>query len=243
MDDKELLIEFKLCQANPKYFIEKYVPLETHKGTVKFKLYELQEELLNEFQNNRFNLVIKSRQVGLTTLLHAYVLWLMIFHHHKAIYFLGQNSISLEAIKKLYSELPAIAFFPKIMTSNKNCFTLYNNSTVGFIGWRQTSSGCGQAMDLLVFEEAAFCEQAEEHWWALYPTLSRSGSCICTGTPFKNKGWFYELYRKTVSKETDWKLHEISWDSVPNRGKRWFHDISRYLSPSEIKAEVLGKFV
>jgi hypothetical protein len=64
----------------PSYFMKKYVNIQhPNRGMIKFQLYPFQEDCLVEFNNNRFNVVLKSRQLGLSTLVAAYALWMAIF--------------------------------------------------------------------------------------------------------------------------------------------------------------------
>ena len=49
------------------------------KGKLKFNLYSFQEDALLEFKNNRYNIILKSRQMGISTLTAGYALWSMVF--------------------------------------------------------------------------------------------------------------------------------------------------------------------
>ena len=55
------------------------------KGKIKFSLYDYQEKMLGEFTDNRYNIILKSRQLGISTLSAGYALWTMIFHNDKNI--------------------------------------------------------------------------------------------------------------------------------------------------------------
>ena len=55
------------------------------KGKVPFHLYEYQEKSLKEFETHRFNIILKARQLGLSTLTAGYSFWMMTFHQDKNI--------------------------------------------------------------------------------------------------------------------------------------------------------------
>ena len=77
---KELL----RCGKDPSYFINTYAKI-THpqRGLIPFKLYDFQKDAIDSFQNHRFNIILKARQLGLSTITAAYVAWLMMFHREK----------------------------------------------------------------------------------------------------------------------------------------------------------------
>jgi len=49
------------------------VLFNTHRrGKIKFKLYDFQYDVLKEYQENDYNIILKSRQLGISTLSAAY---------------------------------------------------------------------------------------------------------------------------------------------------------------------------
>ena len=57
--------EYAKCVADPAYFMKKYCYIQHPiRGKILFKLYPYQETVLEEYQANRFNIVLKSRQTG-----------------------------------------------------------------------------------------------------------------------------------------------------------------------------------
>jgi len=50
------------------------------RGKIPFHLFPFQEQTLTQFKDNRFNIVLKSRQTGISTLSAGYALWKMIFN-------------------------------------------------------------------------------------------------------------------------------------------------------------------
>ncbi len=86
--------EYKKCIEDPIYFMKKYVKIQHPiRGTVGFELYPFQEEALQNFVDNQLNIVLKSRQMGISTLTAAYSLWLMTFQTASALLRLQAHSI------------------------------------------------------------------------------------------------------------------------------------------------------
>lgn len=61
----EQVSEIVKCYQNIKYFLANYVYIiSLDKGKVLFNLYDFQEEMITEFQKNRFTIATLSRQMG-----------------------------------------------------------------------------------------------------------------------------------------------------------------------------------
>ena len=82
---KELIREeYDKCASNPIYFFKKYCYIQHPKrGKILFDLYPFQEDVMGELNEHRFNVILKSRQLGISTLSAGYSLWLMLFHEDK----------------------------------------------------------------------------------------------------------------------------------------------------------------
>ena len=73
--------EYVKCANDPVYFLKKYCVVQHPiKGKIPFNLYEFQEKSISEFVTNRFNIILKARQLGISTLTAGYSLWMMTFH-------------------------------------------------------------------------------------------------------------------------------------------------------------------
>ena len=70
--------EYAKCAANPAYFMKRYSKIQhPTRGKILFELYPFQEDVLHQFNSNRWNIVLKSRQMGISTLIAGYSLWMM----------------------------------------------------------------------------------------------------------------------------------------------------------------------
>ena len=67
--------EYVKCIKSPVHFMKKYCKIQhPTKGKIKFNLYDYQEEMLTDFTDNRYNIILKSRQLGISTLSAGYSL-------------------------------------------------------------------------------------------------------------------------------------------------------------------------
>ena len=78
---KELIREeYIKCAKDPIYFFRKYCYIQHPKrGKILFDLYQFQERVMGELNDHRFNVILKSRQLGISTLSAGYSLWMMLF--------------------------------------------------------------------------------------------------------------------------------------------------------------------
>ena len=61
----EQVLELKKCMADPVYFICNYVMIQhPTKGSVPFAMYPFQKNMVDMFNENRYSIVLASRQVG-----------------------------------------------------------------------------------------------------------------------------------------------------------------------------------
>jgi hypothetical protein len=72
--------EYKKCSQDPVHFMRKYCIIQhPTKGKMYFNLYPFQEDSLTAISKNRYSVILKSRQLGISTLTAGYSLWKMLF--------------------------------------------------------------------------------------------------------------------------------------------------------------------
>lgn len=148
--------EYKKCLENPIYFIKKYVKIQHPKrGTIPFELYPFQEDTLKSLIDNDYSIILKSRQVGITTLTSAYSLWMMIFHTDKNILCI---SITQETSKEIVTRvrfandnLPSWLKVAEV-EDNRLSLRLANGSQIKAVSSSSTA-GRSAALSLLVLDE------------------------------------------------------------------------------------------
>ena len=116
MDTKDLKKviqrEYLKCVEDPVHFMRKYCTIQhPKKGKMKFDLYPFQEKALTEFKDNRYNIILKSRQLGISTLSAGYSLWLMLFHQDKNVLVIATGKdVAKNLVTKvrvMYDNLPS----------------------------------------------------------------------------------------------------------------------------------------
>ena len=218
MEKSELIEEFKRCKEDPVYFISNYVKV-THpvRGLVPFKLYPFQKDILTAIQNNRFNILRKFRQAGCTTISAAYSLWMIVFQKHKQVVILSKGDAEstevLDRIKIMYYELPKF-LRPNMVEDNKHTMKLATGSTIKS---RPSGKQSGRSLagSLLIIDEAAFIDNIDTIWAAVYPIISTGGRAFVLSTVNGIGNWYYDVYHKAVAGENSFNAIDINWESHP----------------------------
>jgi len=220
--------EYKKCIEDPIYFMNKYVKIQHPiRGTVGFELYPFQEKALQDFVDNQLNIVLKSRQMGISTLTAAYSLWLMTFHNDKNILCI---SITQETAKEIVTKvrfandnLPSWLKVPCI-EDNRLSLRLQNGSQIKAVSSAGTA-GRSSALSLLIIDEAAFIDGIEEIWLSSQYTLSTGGRSIILSTPngvgnFFHKTWI-EAEANKISGKKGFNTIRLPWYLHPERDQTW----------------------
>nr|DAI63688.1 MAG TPA: large terminase protein [Caudoviricetes sp.] len=156
------------------------------RGKVRFDLYPFQKSALYNFIAQRFNIILKFRQAGITELISMYCLWLAMYHPNKKINIISIKDTTakkvLKKIKFMYKNLPWYLQTPIIngRAGEYGSASMIEFDNGSFIESIPTSSEAGrsESLSLLVIDEAAVVRWAAQIWAAAFPTLSTGGAAI-----------------------------------------------------------------
>jgi hypothetical protein len=243
---QEIVKEVIKAGKDPVYFTINYCRIShPQKGLIPFKAFDYQQELLKDFGDYRFNIILKARQLGISTITAAYIAWLMLFHRDKNILVVAtklQTATNLvKKVKAIMKNLPDWMQISEITVDNRTSFELKNGSQ---IKGSSTSGDAGrsEALSLLVVDEAAHVEKLGELWTALYPTLSTGGRCIALSTPNGVGNWFHQNCVEAEAGTNDFYMTTLMWDVHPDRDKKWFEKETRNMSTRQIAQELECNF-
>jgi len=243
---KHQVQEIVKCGKEPLYFINKYVKIQhPERGTISFNTYPFQDDCVENFIDNRFNIIVKSRQLGLSTLVAAYAVWLAIFYKDKSVLVIATKlAVAQNFIKKVkvaIKSLPPWLILPEITGNNKQSVEFGNGSTIKAIP-TSDDAGRSEALSLLIIDEAAFVRNFDELWMGLYPTLSTGGRAIVLSTPNGVGGQYYDLYMKAENGDNDFHATKLIWDVHPERDDEWFETECKAMNEKQIAQELLCDF-
>ncbi len=230
---KEIIAdEYKKCAQDPIHFMKKYCLIQhPTRGKVQFHLYPFQEKTLTQFHNNRFNIVLKSRQTGISTLTAAYSLWKMTFNEDFNVLVIAiKQEVAKNLVTKvrvMYENLPSWMRVPS-EEDNKLSLRLKNGSQIKAIP-SAPDAGRSEALSLLVFDEAAFIDDINEIWTSATPALSTGGSCIALSTPNGVGNWFHKQWVGAEEGTNEFNPISLHWTVHPERDQKWRDEQTRVL--------------
>lgn len=224
----EMVEDLKLCRKSILHFAENHFYIITlDEGKVKIELYKFQKQLLKSFKGNRFNIVLASRQVGKSTCITIYALWLVCFFEDKRITIVANKADTAEEIfsriRMAFEELP-LYLKPSVKSWRKNGFVLANGSAIQ-VSTTSSAGPRGSTSNLLLIDEMAHCpnEVMKELWKSAIPIISSSknSQIIVISTPNGTDNKFYELYEEAQKPSSEWNLEVVNWWDVPGRNEEW----------------------
>mgnify|MGYP003639316973 CR=1 FL=1 len=243
---QEVIKEIVKSGKDPTYFITNYCKIShPQRGLIPFKTYDFQDQLLEDFNDHRFNVVLKARQLGISTVTAAYIVWMMLFHKDKNILVIAtklQTATNVvRKVKRIMKTLPAWLRISEISIDNRTSFELGNGSQIKA---SSTSSDAGrsESLSLLVIDEAAHVEALDELWAALYPTLSTGGRCIALSTPNGVGNWFHKTCIDADSNANNFYITKLLWDAHPDRDQLWYDKETKNMSKRQIAQELECNF-
>ena len=216
--------EYIKCAKSAVYFMKKYCMIQhPTRGKIQFQLYPFQEDALQQFQDYDRNIILKSRQLGISTLIAGYSLWTILFHNDKNILVVAIDQTTsknlVTKVRVMYENLPS---WLKLKTAedNKLSLRLSNGSQIKAVASTGTS-GRSEALSLVIIDEAAFVDNAEELWASLQQTLSTGGRAVLLSTPNGTGNFFHKMWAKAEAGENTYNTIRLPWQVHPERDQAW----------------------
>jgi len=216
--------EYVKCASDPSHFIRKYCYIQNPtRGRVLFNLYPFQSKVLTLWKDNPYSIILKSRQLGISTLVAGYSLWLMLFHKDKNVLCIATKQETAKnmvtKVKFMYDNLPS---WLKIPADEKNKLTLRlnNGSQVKAVS-AASDSGRSEAVSMLIIDEAAFIDGIDEIWASAQQTLATGGGAIVLSTPYGVGNWFHKTWVRAEAQENEFLPIRLPWYVHPERDEEW----------------------
>jgi hypothetical protein len=220
--------EYVRCALDVHYFVEKYCKVKREDGSIgNILLRDYQKEILDNFVNSRFNILMASRQVGKTISSAIFMLHKILFDNDKNIMIVankGDTAVEIvDKIKSIYTLLP---FFlkPGIKTWNQKSLTFENGCRIKTSA-RTKTPAIGFTIDVLYLDEFAHIPSniIEPYYTAAFPTTAavQNSKIIITSTP-NGMNLFHRLLTDAERPEGDpqknnYKAMRVYWHQVPGR--------------------------
>jgi hypothetical protein len=217
-------LEFSKCAKDPVHFMRKYCYIQhPHKGKIKFNLYPFQENTLTELRDHDYNVILKSRQLGISTLSAGYSLWLMLFHNDKNILVIAtKQEVAKNLVTKVRVMHDGLPGWLKgnCVEDNKLSLRFSNGSQVKAVS-SSGDAGRSEALSLLIIDEAAFVDSIDEIWASSQQTLATGGGAIVLSTPNGTGNFFHKTWVGAEAGTNGFNPIKLHWTLHPDREQDW----------------------
>lgn len=234
MSDLKKIIqtEYIKCAQDPMYFFKKYVYIQGDSGKTRFMLYPFQEKVLEKMlEDNHDDIILKSRQLGISTLVAALCLHRITFRSDwRAVVLATKQATAKNLLMKVqyaYDNLPS---WLKLPAKEYNVLTLRlsNNSSVQAVS-AASDAARSLTSNLLVIDEAAFVNDniIESIWASAQQTLANTGGkSIIISTPNGTGNWYHRKWVRATAddpenEEVNTLAIRLPWTVHPKRDQKW----------------------
>jgi hypothetical protein len=211
-------------------------------GPQLFILRPAQQFGLNHWDENRYSLTLKARQIGWTTLVAAHCFHDAYFGDAKEILFLSRGEREAKNIKRKvdfgFKRLPdwLKQRGPKVVSDTQEVLEFDNGSVL-----KSLPSASDPARSLtaskVVIDEWAFLTNPEEAWASIEPVTDIGGRIIGLSTANGIGNFFYELWIGAEQGENPFVTMFQPWWANGDRDAAWYEDKRRSMNEWQLAQE------
>lgn len=249
----EEFAEYAKCAMDIHYFSETYCYVKGDDGQpIIIPLRDYQREILDNFYNQRFNILMSARQSGKTICSSITMLHYVLFNNNKNVLVtankLDTSTEVLDKIKEIYQRLP---FFLQqgIVNWAQKLIAFENKTRIKAFATTKTSS-IGQSADFLYLDEFAHLPDniAEKFYKSVFPTVSNidNSKIIITSTP-NGLNLFHKLLtdaEKPEGEKSSYFAKRVYWWQIPKRFVTYIRLDSKKIDDFKIsKEEILDYLI
>lgn len=252
--EKEVVLRRERAAKNPLLFIWNYVRiLDPDHGIIPFELWREQAECVRDFEQSRWVIILKARQLGITWLVLAYAVWKVLFRPGYTIVVVSKEE---EAVKELMRRVRFILEnLPRWMTRQKadtdpgwpgpvwdslvmSVEILHPEGPSSRIVGEQQSKDSGRSFSasMVILDEWAFQELAEQIWTAAYPTINRpDGGQVIGLSTMEHGSFFQRMWDGAVAGLNGFKTIFLPWWVDKRRTPEWYERTKRQFPTSYLR--------
>ena len=246
---QEQILEFMACKNDPVYFAQKHVKIVTlDHGLMPFQPYDFQQELINNFHDNRFNICKMPRQTGKSTTVISYLLHYLLFNDSVNIGILANKAATarelLGRLQTAYENVPKW-MQQGVLSWNRGSLELENGSKI-LAASTSASAVRGMSFNILFLDEFAFVPNhiADSFFASVYPTITsgKNTKVIIVSTPH-GMNHFYRMWHDAEKGKNEYKPTDVHWSQVPGRDEVWKEQTIANTSEQQFKVEFECEFL
>ena len=225
------------------FFCSNYVYIKhPSQGKIQLNLREAQKEAVRAWIDKRYTIVLKSRQIGFSTLAAAFAFWTAFFWPDRFVVMLSKTereaSKLLSKTKYLYKFLPdwLKKRGPELIQNNVLKMVFDNDSLIESLP-SANDPARGESVYLVIIDEMAFLPNPEEAWAAIEPIADVGGRVICLSTAKGEGNIFYNLWMGSQSGTNRFTGIFFPWSANEDRGMEWYEAQDKELPDWQLHQE------
>lgn len=227
-DENQQKVEWLACSRSPLYFVHRYVYIYNAIASawIPFRLWPAQARALKQIHLSRLIILLKARQIGMTWLVLAFALWLMLFHPAATVLLFSRRddeAIDLLdfRLKGMYQRLPPWMQAQAVVVDNAHEWALSNGSrAIAF----PTTGGDSYTATLAIADEYDLIPDQDQVMRSVKPTIDNGGRFIILSRPDKDRPdtRFKRIYKAARQHLNDWGAIFLPWYAHPGRDRAWY---------------------
>ena len=225
------------------FFCANYVFIKhPNKGRIQLNLRPAQKQAVQAWIENRYSIVLKSRQIGFSTLAAAYSFWLCFFWPDRFIVMLSKTEREatklLAKAKYIYKFIPDWLRLsgPELMQNNVLKMAFANDSVIESMP-SANEPARGESVYLAIIDEMAFLPNPEEAWASIEPIADVGGRVICLSTAKGEGNIFFQLWQGSQNNTNRFKGIFFPWSANGDRDQSWYDAQAAELPPWQLHQE------
>ena len=225
--------EWLKCHLSPSYFTVTHGAInDSVLGRIPFTPYPHLIKILNLVEEYQSTIFLKGRQMGFTSLMAHYALWMALFHEGAQVIILSKSeeaaNKTLASSRFIWERLPlplrqspgrdqsSFLAFPSLGSSIRTCSS---TATAGI--------GFGDAR-LVILDEFEFHEYARQNYDEIRPMIGAGGGrkLIIGSAPnvLVSDSKFKELYRQAKQGDNNFAPFFVGFGCMPYQTQEWYDD-------------------
>ena len=221
MTVSEKMSELTKCMSDPQYYLDNYgyaFNAKTQK-LAPLECFDYQRRAIKDYHKFMNNLILKSRQTGFSVITAGYIAWRLLFKSDEKILIIANDFNGakrlLKTVKDYVNNTPSWLRPEFEVKNNESYLEFSNNSFVKALAC-SPQAGRGESLTLLVLDEVAFIENADDiKAGALMAVSQTKGKTIMVSTPNGTNNLYYDTYKNAIKGENDFNVQVAHWKDNP----------------------------
>lgn len=191
------------------FFCRNFVHIRhPERGKIKFELFDAQRDTVRTWLEHKDTLALKARQIGFSTVVSVYALWLTYFYEDRTVIMISKGQ--REASQLLTHAKYAYRMFPEWLrlwgppqdSDTREVFTFCNASAIESAP-SAADPARGRTAHTVVVDEIGFLPNSEDAWASIEPVADVGGRVVMLGTANGEGNLFHREWMRGKGTWTD----------------------------------------